>query len=1092
MRCALVICVFVLLAVLGASTSGFGASFLDNYLNNIKLDQQSPWRTKDNKSEHLTAGHRFGQTFVTGPEVREIYQIAVQSPHYNSEWTEGTSLVLSLYDSPERKRKLSSFAMKYEWRSWEDMVIVFPVKARVSPNREYYFELTAEGGAGVIGPILVASGDYPRGSAYIDDDARDFDFAFQTYVHTTWDRNATYRQAFSAFDLDYPGLEKVKSAVNKGDWDTAAKELVKHFENRPSFKTIANQPKGRTIPDLSLAELAADMKIKDSDGNILELGPNWNHLKWWPTRGGVGLTREGIRKYLAAGYWNTKDAKYAIAWNNMLKAMLTDLPSPIKAGVIAPDAKDIPPINPGGIAGGSMWSGLAIGARLAHEFYYYVLFHDSPDFTWDVRAAFIFNLADMADVLAIQKGGGNWATQMFDHLFYFSTEFPEFAKSKQYGQYAFDGMIANMRETLLPDGPIGESAGYQMLVHNQYMEVIDRARNLGLQVPGDVVSNIENALAFHMYTIQPDGKRPPFGDALGDDPRELLKRGAREFNRQDMLWVATDGKEGEPPAATSIEYPYSKYYVMRSDWTPDARYLCLKNGRYTSHGHFDSLGFVLYGYGNPLLVDPGIFIYGTPDAVRLISTASHNTISVDGANLHNGGSPNQFFPARGIDYINAIGPQYQGLDESIYPVRRIAFLKPDYWVMSDIVRGSGEHEIDSRFHFVDKNAQLDAATQVARTTHPTGGNLAVIPLQPSVISSRMEDADTAYVHEKLEPALILRQHAKANLPFRMDNLLYPYIDSADVPKVERMVPDQASDVEITGMKIETGRGVDYVAFTGGADVPAVFPDASLSFSAQCAVVRRDNSGKIRSFSWIWGTRLSQGVELARSTTALPGLDVVYDNDIVRITTKGSEPSLVISAMGRTRFSVNDGQPMPIKSENGLFRPFDSEIAEECLVVDDETAAFAIEKPIKGSSVGGEDQFGFSYYWAHVAPGREGLISYTPVLSSGGMYEVAAYVPKFKLVETTREARYVVFFDPEGEWVSPSGSHIKSIDKTKADSGEITLIVDQAGAAGTWLSLGTYSFAKGKARVELRADAETAGPVMLADALKWTKRPPAKQ
>jgi len=903
-------------------TESLAQTFLDTYLNNIKLDQKSPGRSKDNASRFLKRNVRFGQTFVTGPDVVEICQIAVQSPHSNPDWSKNTGLVLTLYDGPARTKKLAEFTMPYEWRSWEDMTIVFPVNFKVQAGQTYYFELTSVGGDGQIGPIMVADGDYPHGQAYIDGVPQEFDFVFQTYVRKTWDRDKAYQEAFSKLNLDYPGLESVKAAVERKQWEKAAKAMVTYFESRPAFREFKEQFKTLTVTDLSAADLAADMKVKDAEGNIISLGPNWNHLRWWPTRGGVGLTRDGIRKYLAAGYACTKDRKYAVAWNELIKAVLTDLPSPLKSGVVPPGSKDIPPIFPGGIAGGTMWYGLAIGARIAHEFYYYAAFADSPDFTWDVRAAFIFNLADMADVLAIQKGGGNWATQMYDHLFYFGTEFPEFAKSKEYAALAFDGLVTNMRETLLPDGPIGESAGYQLMVHRRYVELIGLARKLGLDIPADVVRNIEKAIEFHMYTIRPDGKRPPFGDALEDDSRPLLKMGAKEFNRKDMLWVATNGAEGVEPKKTSVRFPYSNYFVMRSDWTPEARYLILKNGRYTAHAHFDSLGFELCAFGNPIFVDPGVYIYGTPETIKLMSTGSHNTISVDGANLHNGGGPNQFFAGGGVDYLHAVGPRYQGLDESIYPVRRVAFLKPDYWVISDLVFGCGEHVIDSRFHYADTNVSLDPKTQIALTRYKNGGNLALIPVNVDGISSTLDKGHTAYVHEKMEPALILRRSTQTTLPFRMDNVAYPLNSNSVGATVTALSPVIDNGVETSGIRVWTQKGTDYVVFTSGPKAKVAFKDADIRLKGQFGCVRTDEAGAITGFALVHGTKLQFGSVLVSAYHPVSGVDVIYDRDTVRITASEENPSLRVAALGRVKFSVNGGPPRRIITQGGMFQPFE--------------------------------------------------------------------------------------------------------------------------------------------------------------------------
>lgn len=240
-------------------------------------------------------------------------------------------------------------------------------------------------------------------------------------------------------------------------------------------------------------------------------------------------------------------------------------------------------------------------------------------------------------------------------------------------------------------------------------------------------------------------------------PEKLLKKGFEEFGRNDMLWVATGGEEGQRPKKTSVQYPYSKYYLMRSDWSPEALYMCLKNGRYSSHGHSDSLGFVMYACGNAIFVEPGVYIYGTPEAVRHNAARSHSTVSVDEKNLENGGGPNQFFAGESVDYINAVGPRYLGLPKSIYPVRRVVFLKPDYWVFSDVVRGEGKHQVDSRFHYANKNAVLDPDNQVALRAYETGGNLAVIPVDPKVISSQFENGDVAGSRDKLTPTQILKQ-----------------------------------------------------------------------------------------------------------------------------------------------------------------------------------------------------------------------------------------------------------------------------------------------------------------------------------------------
>jgi len=1075
-------------------------SFLDDYLHNIKIDQATAPRPSgvDNlQSQFLESPKVFGQSFTTGPDVTEIYQIAVESPWWNDSWTKDTSLVMTLYDGPAKRRKLAEFAMKYDWRAWEDMKIVFPMKVAAFGKHEYYFELRAEGGAGKIGPIITAPSDYPGGSAFIDGKPQSFDFEFQDYVHTNWDRDAAYREAFAKFNLDYPPLAKVKAAVAAANWEVAAKELVAHFESRPDLVPPPDKrkkPGSSPRPDFREADVAlqAEMALKDADGNTVSLGPNWNHLRWWPTRGGIGLTRTGIRGALAAGYSNTGNEKYAIAFNDMLKATLIDLPGPIRAGVIPPDAKETPPILPGGIAGGSMYAGLSTGARMGHGFAYYAQFVDSPNFAWDVRAAFIMNLADMADVLAAQKGGGNWATQMTDSLFDFGKTYPEFARSKEFFQTGYDGLLANMRETLAPDGPIGESQAYQGLVHGRYIQIPKDARNLGLPFPEDVHKKIELAMQFHMYTITPDGYMPAFGDANPDSEcHGMLKDASVEFSRPDFLYVATGGKEGRKPERTSFEFPYSKYYISRTDWTPDALYMCLKNGGYTAHGHRDSLGFVMYAYGSPLLIDPGVYIYGTPQAVRLGETKSHSSVTVDGRNLQNGGSPNQFFIGESVDLLVAQGPNYEGLPESINTVRRVAFLKPNYWVFSDAVRGSGQRQVDLWWHYPDKDVTLDAKTGVATTTHPKGGNLALIPVDPKAVGFRLEEGDVAGHREALSPAWILRQGANAELPYRVDNVLYPFKTQPDA-KVTQLEVKEGADAETTGIGIATAKGSDVVIFTSGPGHKVGFTDGTRA-AAQTAVLRRDKTGKVRSFSWMWGSWLvaSRGpgktLVLATAKRPIAGLDVVYAGDTVRVTARGGDPSLMIAALGAKKVSVNGGSAVAIKAKVGMFAPFAGEPID-FILTDDELPGFAIEKPLVGGNAGGEDQVGFTYQMCHVSPGRPSLMSYTPNLPSPGLYEVSVFVPRTaNPVGITKEAHYTVRFKPSSGWGASLDERVKPPNTAKAETGVIELRVDQNAAAGSWVDLGRFEFGKpGEAKLELQADGDTRGPVVLADGVRWRR------
>src|SRR5439155_2045671 len=79
----------------------------------------------------------------------------------------------------------------------------------------------------------------------------------------------------------------------------------------------------------------------------------------------------------------------------------------------------------------------------------------------------------------------------------------------------------------------------------------------------------------------------------------------------------------------------SGYYITRSGEDPGARQLILDAGPtgMTAHGHYDLLSFELYGYGRPLIAEPGEYVYdNSKSRAYVVSTPASNTISIDGLN----------------------------------------------------------------------------------------------------------------------------------------------------------------------------------------------------------------------------------------------------------------------------------------------------------------------------------------------------------------------------------------------------------------------------------------------------------------------------
>ena len=791
---------------------------LDIYLNTVQLDAFAPGWFDEKAKDYLRVSREqpLGQTFITGERVEKLYRVAIWDAFWSESWQPDEVLVMTLWDSPAKKAACGRFAISYFQRMWEKAVPMFTLDARVQPHQAYYFELTVElappkpaevpreclltrhrpgfaQGDGVIEGLGRARQDYPGGCAYVGGVKQDFDMWFETHARYKVGRDALYAQAFDRFDLTYPPLAKLKELIEARKWDEAVTELVRYFESR----TDLVMPEKRTPQfdpgyDTREADLASIQQVwVPQDDTTVDLAPYWNYFALWGQRGGVGLTRGGMRKPLGEAYQKTGNEKYARAFNEMLADYYVSLPSPALAGAFKPD-EPIPSSLAPGIAGGSMWSALSVGARILHGFHYYSIFADSPFFTQDVRAKWIINMGELAEVLERQKGGGNWETQMADALFQFGVTYPEFKKARQRAQRGLDTLIANALATVRPDGVLREpTVNYHGLVLNRYSKVIQQVRSsgiAGLTVPEEMVKLTEKMFQYLMYATLPDGTLPIWGDSNHPTRPDLLERGAEMYQRDDFLYVFSGGAKGKAPAATSYAFPDGGFYYMRNSWGQDANYLGIHAGPFGSHGHRDALSFVMAARGRTVLIDPGVHTYGTPESTELNATRSHNTITVDDRDSRSAVT-DAWATAPGFDFLAGQNEGYEGLKD-VRHHRRIWFLKamkdaPDAFVVFDDLVGHGEHTAALRYRFAPLKVTHDADCGCVWTQEPSGNLYVQVHAEPRAALQLGQGiavwGDANKRNEKGELALGTLQQVpvatytvRGSLPLGMVSVLTPF------------------------------------------------------------------------------------------------------------------------------------------------------------------------------------------------------------------------------------------------------------------------------------------------------------------------------
>lgn len=210
--------------------------------------------------------------------------------------------------------------------------------------------------------------------------------------------------------------------------------------------------------------------------------------------------------------------------------------------------------------------------------------------------------------------------------------FADGREGRAWTRFGVDELAGELEHQVRADGCDHEaSIPYHRLVAELFICATQVAEALA---PGALApthgARLERMLAFTADYTRPDGLAPQVGDA--DDGRFLPLGDYSADPRSHHHLFAQAGI----PARTGTghtAYPDGGYWIMRSD-TLFVLVRCgdVGVGGLGSHAHNDALSFELAAGDQPLVIDPGSFLYTADPAERnrFRSTGYHSTLQVDG------------------------------------------------------------------------------------------------------------------------------------------------------------------------------------------------------------------------------------------------------------------------------------------------------------------------------------------------------------------------------------------------------------------------------------------------------------------------------
>lgn len=617
--------------------------------------------------------------------------------------------------------------------------------------------------------------------------------------HTPVDAELSDTQVLQLVDRSTPGLEQFAAAMAAGDTSRARDLLVEHFTTRQrpfvppvSFPGVREGNSMVTVKGSAQHKQAADetwlkhiFTSHNNDKGVAETHQLADPIDWYsnPSECFTWMLYINQLNLVAqlAGVWHaTGEDKYAVEAGKLVQSW------------VAQCWRGYCYIRDGEMVN----SGMEVRNRLCNCIAGYDLLRTCRDaLTPEMHMAFWKLFIAHARELVQWAPGGTHDPPLvaYPGLLAVAVLFPEFTESGHWLEAGMRSLHNSIVERVTPEGAWHtHSISYQTVPYPWSLRSLEILQaNSGKQDLSEVERLIRQQVAQMMecqfWTALPNGGLPNIGDSYGRAdwgfafnstlPTYIwLKFPAAEQARLNAIAdpcerlpaaLATGiGAPGRTPSRTSVGLYGSGYYAMRSAWVDrQARYLYFDlSPQAYGHVHFDAGHLDMYAYGKPLLADTGDYFLGWG-----ARTALHNTIEVDQSMQEWAAEmmPCEWVSTDGFDYVDGAHAGYE--QRNVRHRRKILFVKrsprgfADYWVLVDLLTGTGEHTYEQFFHFAGPSqaaaavVDIDAATLVAATRHEDGANVAIVPVYTDGLAggfAEAQDTDMDPKHKREREAML--------------------------------------------------------------------------------------------------------------------------------------------------------------------------------------------------------------------------------------------------------------------------------------------------------------------------------------------------
>lgn len=607
------------------------------------------------------------------------------------------------------------------------------------------------------------------------------------------------KEAFDLLNLDYPGLEMVKTACSQQDWGQAAQSLLDYYRNRT----------GITHPDIDLNHLKISAEEQKWADDALEhtffshagYQPSLNYGKdinwrYWPVKDNElrwQLHRHKWFTPMGKAYRLSGDEKYAKEWAYQYIDWIRKNPL---SQINKEDYELLDSVEVKGEAENVRfaWRPLEVSNRLQDQTAQFLLFISSPSFTPEFLTEFLVNFHRHAlHILANYSDQGNHLLFEAQRMVYAGAFFPELKEAADWRKSGIAILNREIKKQVYADGGQYElDPHYHLATINIFCKALRMADANGFrqEFPSEYVITIKNMIEFYANICFPDYTNPCFSDAkLGERPAEIrnYKDWLAIFPDCDWIrWYATEGREGTPLPNLSYAALHSGFFTFRNGWKQDAMVMVVKAGPQGEwHCQPDNGTFELWFNGRNLFPDSGSYVYAGDDEVMKLRnwfrrTCSHNTLTLNEKNLQTTESVTKLWRPEGKEQILVTeNPHYDGLKHR----RSVFFVDQTYFVIVDEAVGDAKGTVNLNYHLCEGKVNVDAENNLLTTFYADMSNVKLQCFAEKKVSLKEKEGWRSIAYRQRTPrtSVSFDVEKTGKEPVRYITVIYPVKGNAPYP-----------------------------------------------------------------------------------------------------------------------------------------------------------------------------------------------------------------------------------------------------------------------------------------------------------------------